>query len=114
MSIDILPSYALLCSVFSDVMSIARSHLNRITLERQQVEKSRRLMSSDGIPYTPLAVILAAPAPAKLCVLAKIVSYYPADIQRLGFIRTYYNIVPREYPFLASIIVEASFDSSTI
>eukprot|EP01035_Chromulina_nebulosa_P020863 gene20863-27040_t len=44
------------------------------------VKPVRKLLSDKGDPYTPLALCLTTVAPAKFCVLATIVDYFPKDI----------------------------------
>jgi hypothetical protein len=46
------------------------------------VRVPRKVKSAAGVPYTPLALCRAAPPPGKFCTLARIVSYWPRDVDK--------------------------------
>ena len=46
------------------------------------VRVPRKVKSAAGVPYTPLALCRAAPPPGKFCTLARIVSYWPRDVNK--------------------------------
>lgn len=92
--------FNVLCPYFHDVTAVGSAYETRLSEYKAVRGCSSRIVSSDdngthttqpqksvgrsvssaGIPYTLLVLCLATPAPAKFCVRAKIISYWPKNV----------------------------------
>lgn len=74
-SINVLPPFQF------DILYLGKNYeqFRKTYLSTHSIPQSlpRKLYSSNGQPYTPLALVLATPAPAKFLSLVKIISFFP-------------------------------------